>query len=72
MHVFLEILVVTGVKEHTALKPCIVDLLQGDSVTLQKRISGSTGPSFASMDFLSCCMYCSLRRIHTGVIEKLR
>jgi len=30
MHVFLEILVVMGVKEHTAFKPFIVDLLQGD------------------------------------------
>lgn len=29
MQVFLEILVVTGVKEHTALNPFIVDLLQG-------------------------------------------
>jgi len=30
MHVFLEILVVMGVKEHPTLKPFIVDLLQGD------------------------------------------
>ena len=34
MHVFLEILVVMGVKEHTAFKPFIVDLLQGDSSAL--------------------------------------
>ena len=34
MHVFLEILVVMGVKEHTAFKPFIVDLLQGDSSPL--------------------------------------
>jgi len=29
MHVFLEILVVMGMKENSSLKPFIVDLLQG-------------------------------------------
>jgi hypothetical protein len=29
MHVFFEILVVMGMKEHPTLKPFIVDLLQG-------------------------------------------
>jgi hypothetical protein len=44
MHVFLEILVVMGMKENPTLKPFIVDLLQGDrrpGYILGKAITGA-------------------------------